>query len=272
MATVVTHVQEKTTSPLRDQLKVILWMGRKKKTSPPASLAAFFPLWKRLAVHHWKRLPHTHIKFKTHSRRWRKPWFKPPMRALMMQFLRQIIYGIIIDETVNVTIDKKLIIYLSIWELKNEQPMTVFLGSFTVCNGTVETITTTVRQTLTARGIDFASLQAGIQWCLCHDQATQWGRCQAVTGEQPVSHPHPLCMLQDASKAEVGAEVQKTLQTVFTNFISIPPLAVSAWKNLILCWVMMTLPVWCSHAQSAGFVFRGQWIHSAISGQQSSWN
>ena len=176
------------------------------------------------------------------------------------------------DERVNVTIDKKLIIYLSIWELKIEQPMTVFLGNFTVCNGTVETITTTVRQTLTARCIDFASLQAGIQWCLHHDRATQWGRCQAVTGEQPVSHPHPLCMLQDASKAEVGAEVQKTLQTVFTNFISIPPLTTSAWKNLILCWVMMTLPVWCSRAQSDGFLFRGQWIHSAISGQQSSWN
>ena len=106
--------------------------------------------------------------------------------------------------------------------------MTVLLGNFTVCNGTVETITTTVREALTARGIDFASHQAGIQWCLCHDQATQWDRCQAVTGEQPVSHPHLLCVLQDASKAEVGAEVQKHCKYSVYKFISILPLATSA--------------------------------------------
>ena len=35
--------------------------------------------------------------------------------------------GIIIDETVNVTIDKKLMFYLRI--VKDEQPTTVFLGN-----------------------------------------------------------------------------------------------------------------------------------------------
>ena len=65
-------------------------------------------------------------------------------------------------------------------------------------------------------------------------------------------HIH-CALLQDASKAEVGAEVQKNTANSVYKFYRY-----SATHN--------------SRAQSDGFLFRGQWIHSAISGQQSSWN
>ena len=62
----------------------------------------------------------------------------------------------IIDETVNITIEKPLIAYLRI--VKDDRPQTVFFGYFTVKDVTADTITATVYDALSSRGINFDKL------------------------------------------------------------------------------------------------------------------
>ena len=64
--------------------------------------------------------------------------------------------GVIIDETVNVTIDKKLIVYLRIVE--NGKAKTIFMGNFTVYDGTAGTITEKVREVLAEKGVPMEKL------------------------------------------------------------------------------------------------------------------
>ncbi|XP_070206187.1 uncharacterized protein C17orf113-like, partial [Littorina saxatilis] len=60
--------------------------------------------------------------------------------------------GIVIDETLNCTLDKKLIVFARI--VLDGTPETVFLGNYTIDNGTAECVYAKVREVLREWGID----------------------------------------------------------------------------------------------------------------------
>ncbi len=64
--------------------------------------------------------------------------------------------GAIIDETVNVTVDKKLIVYLRI--VVDGRPKSLFLANATVASGDAETITNALLNVFTSKGIDFGKV------------------------------------------------------------------------------------------------------------------
>lgn len=59
--------------------------------------------------------------------------------------------GIIVDETTIISIEKMLVIYLTLQQ--NGKPETVFLGNFVILSGTAECITAKIKDVLLACGV-----------------------------------------------------------------------------------------------------------------------
>ncbi|XP_077983943.1 uncharacterized protein C17orf113-like [Glandiceps talaboti] len=64
--------------------------------------------------------------------------------------------GILVDETVNVTVHKKLIIFLKI--VDDGKPRTIFIGNYTVLNGTAETVADKMLEVLGDHGIEISKV------------------------------------------------------------------------------------------------------------------
>ena len=60
--------------------------------------------------------------------------------------------GVMIDETVNVTVNKKLILFVRY--VKNGEPCTTFIGNYTILAGDAETVFTKLTDVLREKGID----------------------------------------------------------------------------------------------------------------------
>ncbi|XP_070550531.1 uncharacterized protein C17orf113-like [Ptychodera flava] len=64
--------------------------------------------------------------------------------------------GILVDETVNVTVHKKLIMFLKI--VDDGKPRTIFIGNYTVLNGTAQTVADKILSVIGDHGIEISKV------------------------------------------------------------------------------------------------------------------
>ncbi|XP_067657737.1 uncharacterized protein C17orf113-like [Haliotis asinina] len=128
--------------------------------------------------------------------------------------------GLIIDETVNITVEKKLIMFLKIQN--NGKTDTVFLGNFSVHSGTAECITEKVKEVLSEWNISLEQLVG-----LGSDGASVMTGRRAGVGvrlqpESPflvhvhcVAHRVALASADAAKVSKYVAEYRKTLNEIY---------------------------------------------------------
>ena len=143
---------ENTSTSLQTQLQAVLWLA--KEDIPPAKFTSLINLLRKTAC---PSLANS----KTYSHEDVVEEMEIALAKATVDRIKEKIYGspyvgVIIDETVNVTIDKKLIVYLRIVE--NGKAKTIFMGNFTVYDGTAGTITEKVREVLAEKGVPMEKL------------------------------------------------------------------------------------------------------------------
>ncbi|KAL2101958.1 hypothetical protein ACEWY4_003719 [Coilia grayii] len=131
--------------------------------------------------------------------------------------------GLIIDETVNITIDKKLIVYLKFENSGKAE--TIFLGNYTIQSGTAQSIYSNVVDVLKERGLDVgrvmglgsdgASVMMG-----AHAGVGALLKKESVFAVQVHCIAHRVALAaSDASKAvQMVANYKRTINSVYSFY------------------------------------------------------